>query len=34
MLFGAGHSYWLRHFVASTPGYQLVEPNDYLTTAK
>jgi hypothetical protein len=34
VVFGAGHAYWLRHFVASTPGFQLVEANDYLTGAK
>jgi Family of unknown function (DUF5694) len=34
VVFGAGHAYWLRHFVAATPGFQLVEPNDYLTAAK
>lgn len=31
LMFGAGHSYWLRHFASTTPGYRLVEPNDYLT---
>lgn len=34
VVFGAGHAYWLRHFVQSTPGLQLVEPNAYLTGAK
>jgi hypothetical protein len=28
--FGAGHCYWLRHFVRNTPGFALVEANDYL----
>jgi hypothetical protein len=28
--FGAGHSYWLRHLVRNTPGFALVEANDYL----
>ncbi len=28
--FGAGHCYWLRHFVRSTPGFVLVEANEYL----
>ena len=28
--FGAGHSYWLRHFVRNTPGFVLVEADDYL----
>lgn len=30
VVFGAGHAYWLRHFVENTPGFELVEPNDYL----
>lgn len=30
VLFGAGHAYWLRHFVENTPGYTLVEPVPYL----
>lgn len=30
VVFGAGHAYWLRHFVETTPGFQLVEPNPYL----
>ena len=30
ILYGAGHSYWLRQMVSTTPGYKLVEPNDYL----
>ena len=28
--FGAGHCYWLRHFVRNTPGFVLVEVGDYL----
>jgi hypothetical protein len=28
--FGAGHCYWLRHFVRNTPGFALIEANDYL----
>lgn len=32
VIFGAGHAFWLRHFATLTPGYQIVEPNDYLTT--
>ena len=28
--FGAGHAFWLRHFVQNTPGFELVEPNSYL----
>lgn len=28
--FGAGHAFWLRHFVQNTPGFQLIEARDYL----
>ena len=28
--FGAGHAFWLRHFVQNTPGFELIEPNRYL----
>ena len=31
--FGAGHAFWLRHFVQNTPGFELVEPNLYLREA-
>lgn len=31
VLFGSGHAYLLRQCVAATPGFELVEPNDYLT---
>jgi len=31
LMFGAGHAWWLRHFVSTTPGYQLVEPTDWLS---
>lgn len=31
VMFGAGHSYWLRHFASTTPGYVLVEPTDWLS---
>lgn len=31
VVYGSGHSYWLRHFVQETLGYELVEPNDYLS---
>ena len=34
VMFGAGHAYWLRHFVETTPGFQLVEPDRYLVDAK
>ncbi|MBI1364400.1 MAG: hypothetical protein GC153_00390 [Alphaproteobacteria bacterium] len=30
VVFGAGHAYWLRHFAEHTPGFDLVEPDDYL----
>ena len=30
VFFGAGHAFLLRQCVAETPGYKLVEPNDYL----
>ena len=30
VVFGSGHAFWLRHFVQNTPGFQLVEPRDYL----
>jgi hypothetical protein len=30
VLFGAGHAYWLRHFVEFTTEFELIEPNEYL----
>jgi len=30
VFYGAGHSFLLRQCVSETPGYRLVEPNDYL----
>jgi hypothetical protein len=30
IFFGAGHAFLLRQCVAETPGYKLVEANDYL----
>lgn len=30
VVFGAGHSYWLRHFVETTPGFELVEATPWL----
>ncbi len=30
VIYGAGHSYWLRQLVETTPGYRLVEATDYL----
>jgi hypothetical protein len=30
VLVGAGHAYWLRHFVETTPGFRLADPRPYL----
>lgn len=30
IIYGAGHSYWLRNLVKQMPGYKLVEATDYL----
>lgn len=30
VIYGSGHNYWLRQMVETTPGFRLVEPNDYL----
>ncbi|WP_321489346.1 DUF5694 domain-containing protein [uncultured Hyphomonas sp.] len=30
VVYGAGHAYWLRHFVEETPGFELEETMDYL----
>ncbi len=30
VIYGAGHGYWLKEFVRTTPGFRLVEANDYL----
>ncbi len=30
VVFGAGHAFWLRHLVQNTPGFQLIETDDYL----
>jgi hypothetical protein len=30
VLFGAGHNYWLRHFVNEMPGYKLIDVTQYL----
>lgn len=32
VVYGAGHGFWLRQMVETTPGFRLVEPNDYLPT--
>lgn len=29
VVYGAGHAYWLRHFVEESPGYELVELAEY-----
>lgn len=34
VVYGAGHSYWLRHFAAETPGYRFVDPVPYLKAVK
>lgn len=31
VIYGTGHAYWLRHFVETTPGFELVEPTTYLS---
>jgi len=30
IVFGSGHAFWLRHFVQNTPGFELIEPDNYL----
>lgn len=30
VVYGAGHLYWLRHFVSTMPGYRLVDAETYL----
>lgn len=30
VVYGAGHNFWLRQMVETTPGFRLVEPTDYL----
>ena len=32
VVYGSGHSYWLRQLVKQMPGYKLVEATDYLPT--
>lgn len=34
VVYGAGHSYWLRHFAATTPGYRSVDPVPFLKKAE
>jgi hypothetical protein len=31
IIYGAGHSYWLRHWVQISSGFELIEPNSYLS---
>ena len=33
VVYGAGHSYWLRHFAKTAPGYRNVDPTPYLQKA-
>ena len=33
VVYGAGHSYWLRHFASATPGFVNVDPVPYLRRA-
>jgi hypothetical protein len=33
VIYGAGHGYWLKEFVRTTPGFRLIEANDYLPPA-
>ena len=30
LIYGAGHNYWLRHFLQNTPGFEYVDPLPYL----
>lgn len=30
IMFGSGHSFWLRHFVQNTEGFRLIEPTRYI----
>lgn len=34
VVYGAGHGYWLRHLVETTPGFRLVDPLPYLSAAR
>ena len=33
VVYGSGHNYWLRHFAKTVPGYQNVDPTNYLSQA-
>jgi Family of unknown function (DUF5694) len=33
VIYGGGHSYWLRHFASETPGYRFVDPVPFLAKA-
>jgi hypothetical protein len=30
VVYGAGHAFWLRHFIENTPGLELVDPVPFL----
>lgn len=34
VVYGSGHSFWLRHFASLTPGYRNIDPLPYLAKAK
>ena len=34
VIYGGGHSYWLRHFASETPGYRFVDPVPFLAKAR
>jgi hypothetical protein len=34
LIYGGGHSYWLRHFASETPGYRFVDPVPFLAKAR
>jgi hypothetical protein len=34
VVYGAGHNYWLRHFVGETKGFRNVDPRPYLRKAR
>lgn len=31
VVYGSGHAYWLRHFIQTTPGFELIEPTAWLS---
>jgi hypothetical protein len=34
LVYGGGHSYWLRHFARETPGYRFVDPVPFLAKVR